>query len=145
MNNDHDTERLFIGRCALMLFVGGLLIPFILVVLVLALGNPNLSSETKYTACGLSLGFGLVAGVLALIFGIIGRRYLSGKTALVGVIVWLGAWLLVGALGSVVLLIKAMPQKVAPIKGGTGPPGWTAKATEKASEGPPAIPKPGDK
>jgi ABC-type transport system involved in multi-copper enzyme maturation permease subunit len=128
MNNDHDTERLFIGRFALMLFVGGLLIPFILVVLVLALGSPNLSSEAKSTAYGLISGFGLVAEVLALIFGIIGRRYLSGKTALVGVIVLVVSWIVLGILGSAVWFVLTRPP-TPEIKGGSKyPKGTEAKA-----------------
>lgn len=128
MDNEHDKERLFLGRCALILAIGGLLVPFILAVLVLAVGGANLSPGAKDTAYGLSFGFGLVAELLALILGTIGRRHLSGKTAQVGVIVLLVACVVLGVLGSAVWFVVSRPS----------PPGT---GTEKADAAPVAMPK----
>lgn len=116
MDDHHDTERLFVGRCALILFIGGLLVPFLLAVLVLTAGGADLSSGARDTAYALSFGFGLVAELLALILGTIGRRHLSGKTAQVGLIVLLAASLVVGASASAVWFVLSRPAKKEPSK-----------------------------
>jgi len=79
MNEVSDKGRLFVANCSLFLFIAGLLVPFIIAVLVLLLDGPKLSLDTKVTAHVLAVGFGVIAEVLALILGIIGRRHLSGK------------------------------------------------------------------
>jgi hypothetical protein len=154
MNNEHDTERLFVGRCALMLFIGGLLIPLILAILVFALAGANVPSGAKDFAYGLCFGFGLVAEVLALILGTIGRRHLSGKTAQVGVIVLLVAWVVLGVLGSAVWFVRTHPdwftRPEPPKKEYKGIPGGTpAKTptlpTEKPEGAPGTKPKESDR
>ena len=110
MDDHHDTERLFVGRCALILFIGGLLVPIILAVLVLTTGGADLSSGARDTAYGLSFGVGLVAGLLALILGTIGRRQLSGKIAQIGVIVLRAAWLLMGVVGGAIWFLRSLPE-----------------------------------
>jgi len=127
MNNEHDTERLFVGRCALILFIGGLLVPFILAALVLAVGDVNLSSKAESIAHGLCVGFGLVAELLALILGTIGRRHLSGKIAQVGVIVLLAACVVVGASASAVWFVRSLPPRPEPAKKAHVSPGVTPK------------------
>jgi predicted Ser/Thr protein kinase len=68
-----DAERVFLARCALVLFIAGLAAP---------LSAPMLSERD--TAIGLAGGFGLICEVLAFILGIAGRRHLSGRIAMFG-------------------------------------------------------------
>ena len=140
MDDHHDTERLFVGRCALILFIGGLLVPIILAVLVLTTGGADLSSGARDTAYGLSFGVGLVAELLALILGTIGRRHLSGKTAQVGVIVLLVACVVFGVLGSAVWFVVSRPappdKRAKPAEVKTG-----GTAAQKADAAPTAMPK----
>jgi uncharacterized ion transporter superfamily protein YfcC len=93
MNNHHDTEHLFVARCSLVLFIAGLLIP----PMILALGA-DARDAAKQTAFFAAFGLGLLAGVLSLIFGTIGRRYLSGKIGMIGGIILLALALVVVAL-----------------------------------------------
>jgi len=134
--DDHnDAERLFVGRCALLLFIGGLLVPFILAVLVLAGCGENLSPGAKNTAYGLSFGFGVVAELLALILGTIGRRNLSGRTAQLGVVVLLAASAVLSALGCAVWLVLSLPAPA------PKPEFKTPKPAEKADVSPDVMPK----
>ena len=142
MDNEHDTERLFVGRCALILFIGGLLGPFILVVLVLAVGGASLPSGARDTAYGLSVGLGLVAELLALILGTIGRRHLSGKTAQVGAIVLLVACVVLGASASAVWFVLSRPGPPVGKSGGTAVKLIDAPAGDKTDAG--GIPMPKD-
>ena len=80
MNGSHDNERLFIAKCALVLFVSGLLAPFLIAALVLACSG----SRSEDAAVALAVGFGFACEVLALILGIVGRRHTSGKIGILG-------------------------------------------------------------
>jgi len=84
MNAANDRERLFIGRCALVLFIAGLLLPFIIGGLLLTFGGMYLSLGTEIVDFYLCLGFGFIAELLALALGIVGRRHLSGKVGMYG-------------------------------------------------------------
>jgi hypothetical protein len=77
--NAPDRERRFIARCALVLFLAGLLVPFIIVGLLFAVGKMYLSSWAIVVDLCLCIGFGFIAEVLALTLGIIGRRRHSVK------------------------------------------------------------------
>jgi hypothetical protein len=87
MNESNHRERLFVARCSLVLFIGGLLVPFIIAVMVFAVSGRHLSEDAKNIAGVLAVGFGSIAEILALICGIIGRRHLSGKIGMIGAIV----------------------------------------------------------
>jgi hypothetical protein len=77
--NAPDRERVFIARCALVLFIAGLLVPIIIGGLLFAFGKTYLSPWTVVIDLCLCIGFGFIAEVLALTLGIIGRRRHSGK------------------------------------------------------------------
>ena len=86
MNDANDKDRLFIARCSLVLFIAGLLVPFIILV-ILALRETRLSAETKQTATILAFGFYATAQVLAVVLGFIGQRHLSGRIGMFGPII----------------------------------------------------------
>jgi len=85
MDDSSSNERLFLGKFALVLFVAGLLMPFLIATVVLAscrqaiFGDPILAVQ-------LALGFGLIAEVLALVLGFFARRRISGQIGMVGAI-----------------------------------------------------------
>jgi chromate transport protein ChrA len=85
MENTNDSGKLF-GNLALGLLVAGLLVPFIIAML---------ASEQ------LAMGFGVVAVVLALVFGIAGWKHKTGKVAVI-----ICAGLAVLALAIAVLLLQ---------------------------------------
>ncbi len=80
MNDTNDNQRVGIGKWALVLFVIGLLVP------LLILGR----SQSHHGAVKAAIGFGLIAEGLALLFGILGRKFLYGKIGMIGAIVVLG-------------------------------------------------------
>jgi len=67
MENTNDSGKIF-GNLALGLLVAGLLVPFIIAVF---------ASEQ------LAMGFGVVAVVLALLFGILGWKHRTGKVVVI--------------------------------------------------------------
>jgi hypothetical protein len=81
MDNANDTDRALIARCALWLFIAGLLVPFAIAALIVTFSGTPAAADT---AAPLALGFGLVCELLALVLGIVGRRYVSGKTGMIG-------------------------------------------------------------
>jgi chromate transport protein ChrA len=97
MNDANDRDSRFVARCSLVLFIAGLLVPFIIVVAGFILSERAPSLETEEKSIGLAVGFGVVAEVLALILGIIGRRHLSGN---------------IGMYGSMIVLLAALAQYV---------------------------------
>jgi hypothetical protein len=76
-----DREHWFIARCSLVFFIAGLLVPLIIGVLLVSLGAYDV---IYFYTC---LGLGFIAEVLALVFGIVGRRRLPGKVGMYGAIV----------------------------------------------------------
>jgi len=76
-----DGDHWFIARCSLVLFIAGLLVPFIIGVLLVSLGAYDV---IYFYTC---LGLGFIAEVLALVLGIVGRRRLPGKVGMYGAIV----------------------------------------------------------
>ena len=86
MNDANDKDRLFIARCSLVLFIAGLLVPFVILVIV-ALRETRLSRETEQTATILAFGFYATAQVLAVVLGFIGQRHLSGRIGMFGPII----------------------------------------------------------
>ena len=80
MNDIDDNQRVGIGKWALVLFVIGLLVP----ILILA------RSQSHHGAVKIAIGFGLIAEGLALVFGILGRKFLYGRIGMIGAIVVMG-------------------------------------------------------
>ena len=116
MNDSNDRERLFVARCSLVLFISGLAVPFVIAGLVVAFSRLS-PDDTRKIAAILALGFGLIAQVVALICGIVGRRHVSGKIGMIGATVVLMVALpglglafgLVGGMsGAIVALILAL-------------------------------------
>jgi hypothetical protein len=88
MNDADDRERAFVARGSLVLFITGLLVPFIIAVFALGLPDPKLAHEdARNAAAALAFGFSLTAELLALILGIVGRPHLSGKIGMYGAVV----------------------------------------------------------
>ena len=71
------SERVFVARCSLVLFIVGLLVPFAIARLGAFLDYPAWAPILAF-ACS------LIAEIVGVIFGIIGRRYLSGKVGMIG-------------------------------------------------------------
>jgi hypothetical protein len=67
MENTNDSGKLF-GNLALGLLVAGLLVPFII---------------AAFASEQLAMGFGVVAMILALVFGIVGWQHKTGKVVVV--------------------------------------------------------------
>jgi hypothetical protein len=87
MNDANGNDRLFIARLALVLFVGGLLGP---IVIATAWGKSDAAALT-------TAGLALIAEVLALFLGIVGRKHLAGRIGMFGAAVVLGLALLSAA------------------------------------------------
>ena len=77
MNDAHEKSRLFIANCSLVLFIAGLLVPFIIAALGLLFDGPK---ETYH----LAFGFGVIAELLALLLGNAASQHLSGKVGKYG-------------------------------------------------------------
>jgi 4-amino-4-deoxy-L-arabinose transferase-like glycosyltransferase len=112
MNESNDKERLFVARCSLVLFIAGLVVPFVIAGLVVAVSRLS-PSDTERIAAILAVGFGLIAEVLAVICGIFGRRHLSGKIGMIGaavivVLVVLALGLFVGGLRGMISTIVVL-------------------------------------
>ncbi len=85
MANSSSSERLFLGKVALVLFVAGLLVPFLIVTAVLVSSRDAMFFRGAL-AGQLALGFGFIAEVLALVLGFFARRRISGQVGMVGAI-----------------------------------------------------------
>jgi hypothetical protein len=66
----HNNDKTFLARAALILFIAGITMPFIIAIF---------ASES------IAIGFGLVTEVLALILGVISWKHLFGKIVSIGV------------------------------------------------------------
>jgi len=84
MNDSGGNEHLFLGKFALVLFVAGLLMPFLIAPVVLVSCRDAIFGQQ--VAAQLALGFGLIAEVLALVLGFFARRCISGQIGMVGAI-----------------------------------------------------------
>ena len=82
-----DTQR--IAWVALILFVGGLLLPFFVYPALTQLAELPLQR-----AINISAAIGAICELLALLLGIVGRRHLPGKVAGIGSGVLIGLTLL---------------------------------------------------
>ena len=67
-----SSDKKFLARLALILFVCGLTIPFII---------------TIFADESIAMGFGVVAEVLALILGVLSWKHIFGKVVTVGVVI----------------------------------------------------------
>jgi hypothetical protein len=85
MSDSSSNERLFLGKLALLLFVAGLLMPFLIAAVILGSSRDAMFLRGP-VAAQLALGFGLVAEILALVLGFLGRRCISGQMGMVGAI-----------------------------------------------------------
>ena len=95
MNDTHDQQRSFVARWALFLFIFGLLAPLVLILLVLAFSTAKAPWEAVQRAVPLAIALGLIAEMIALILGIVGRQDVAGKIAWIGSAVVLGLALIV--------------------------------------------------
>jgi len=85
MDDSTSNERLFLGKFALVLFVAGLLMPFLIATVILVSSRDAMFFRGA-VAVQLALGFGLIAEVLALVLGFFARRRISGQIGMVGAI-----------------------------------------------------------
>ncbi len=85
MANSSGSERLFLGKIALILFVAGLLMPFLIATVILVSSRDAIFFRGGF-AGQLAVGFGFIAEVLALVVGFFARRRISGQIGMVGAI-----------------------------------------------------------
>ena len=89
MDESNDNQRTVLGKWALILFVGGLLVPFVIAAFC---GGQGVHRHGHP-----ALGFAVAAEILALVFGIIGRKSLYGRIGMIGAICVLGLVPVIGA------------------------------------------------
>ncbi len=102
MDNSGGKEHVFAARCAMVLFIAGLLVPFLIATAVFAASGRHGYAAVPATL--LPLAFAFVAQCLALLLGVIGRRRLSGRIAVLGVITTLVIALVIG--GGIILSFR---------------------------------------
>jgi len=122
MNDTNDQQRSSVAKWALFLFIFGLLAPFVLILLVLAFSPAKRPWDAVEQAVPFAVALGVIAEVLALILGIVGRRHVAGKIA------WIGAAVVVvvaalAALPAVALVLWPVPVAVPAPPRGSG--GWS--------------------
>jgi hypothetical protein len=104
MNDPNERKHLFAAWCSLVVFIAGLLLPLLIAVVAFALAGPKLSPRHTYV---LACFFGMIAEVLALIFGNVGRQHLPGKIGMIG-----SSVLLLGGVLVIAMLFDDHPQPV---------------------------------
>ena len=102
MRDANDKQCARFGKLALRLFVLGLLVPFLIVALSIALPGMEFSKPTTGTAIRLTIGIGIIE-CLALVFGIIDRKSLYGKIGMIGAIVVLAL--------AIIMAVAVFPNK----------------------------------
>lgn len=139
MNDADDQQRLSVAKWALFLFVSGVLAPFVLILLVLAFSGAKRPWEAVHQALPFAVALGLLAEVLALVLGLVGRRYVAGKIA------WIGSTAVVGL--ALVVVTLFIPRPVPRPPGGSIPwreparsTGVKVPADVKAPEAPTTFP-----
>jgi hypothetical protein len=71
----------------LVLFVAGLLMPFLIATVILFLYPENVVGQlAQRPAVEFAVGFGLVAELLAVVLGFVARRHISGQIGIAGAI-----------------------------------------------------------
>ena len=80
MRGAHQADRLLLARCALVLFISGLVLP-------LVMGMLGRSWDSGGEVLSLHASLGLVAEFFALAFGFLGRRHPSGQVGMLGALV----------------------------------------------------------
>ena len=110
MNEANDPQRSSVAKSALFLFLFGLLAPPVLILLVLAFSGARPPGRAVDEAAPFAVALGLIAEVLALILGIVGRRYVAGKIA------WIGATVVFGLalLGNVLWIFSSYSRRPPP-------------------------------
>jgi hypothetical protein len=79
-----DKDRAFIAKFAFVLFIAGMLLPFAMAAGLLASAGWPISPDIENTVVSLAFGFGFIAEILALTFGIVGRKVVWGRIGIVG-------------------------------------------------------------
>jgi hypothetical protein len=90
MDSTSESDRSYVAKCGLFLFLFGLLAPFVLILLVMAFAGTRPPMTAAEDAAPFAAALGGIAEILALILGIIGRRHVAGRVAWIGVVVVLG-------------------------------------------------------
>jgi hypothetical protein len=85
MDDSNSNERSFLGKFALVLFVAGLLMPFLIATVILVSSRDAVLFRGP-VAAQLALAFGFIAEVLALVIGFFARTRISGQIGMVGAI-----------------------------------------------------------
>ena len=76
---EHDRES--IAKVALLLALGGVLVPLLLSMLALILPGFHLTEDQAHLFLYVAVGFGLIAEIFAVVLGVAGWEHLYGKIA----------------------------------------------------------------
>jgi hypothetical protein len=81
MTDTHEQQSDSIARIALLLAIGGLLVPLVLAMLAFVMSGIHLSDDQTHLFLYVSVGFGMIAEIFAVVLGIAGWEHLYGKVA----------------------------------------------------------------
>jgi quinol-cytochrome oxidoreductase complex cytochrome b subunit len=81
MSDTHEQQRESLAKIALLLALGGLLVPLLLAMLAFVLPGIHLSDAQANMFLMVAVGFGLIAEVFAVVLGIAAWQHLFGKVA----------------------------------------------------------------
>jgi hypothetical protein len=95
MTENQEPQRESLAKIALLLALGGVLVPLLLSMLALVLPGLHLTDDQAHLFLYAAVGFGLIAEVFAVVLGVAGWEHLYGKVA-------------VGCAGAVLLLVAGV-------------------------------------
>jgi quinol-cytochrome oxidoreductase complex cytochrome b subunit len=81
MTDTHEQQRDSISKVALVLAIGGVLVPLALAILTFVVPGIHISDAQSRTFLIVAVGFGLIAEVFAVVLGVAGWEHLFGKVA----------------------------------------------------------------
>jgi hypothetical protein len=81
MNDNQEHHRESIAKIALLLALGGVMVPLLLSMLSVVLPGVHLTNDQAHLFLYASVGFGLIAEIFAVVLGVAGWTHLYGKVA----------------------------------------------------------------
>ncbi len=81
MTEPQEQQRDFISKVALLLAIGGLIVPLAVATLAYVMPGVHVSDAQSRTLLIVAVGIGLIAEVFAVVLGIAGWNHLFGKVA----------------------------------------------------------------
>ena len=116
---EHDRES--IAKVALLLALGGVLVPLLLSMLALILPGFHLTEDQAHLFLYVAVGFGLIAEIFAVVLGVAGWQHLYGKVAVGCAAAVL--LLVVGVVGTFTLGWQEMPSRQIDVQAQPAGPG----------------------